>query len=342
MRKLEIMLLLIQKILLESNLKMIIELYRHGARREYVNINPIENYPNKNTGKGDITTNGIKSQYLLGKSIYENYPNFFNKEIISSEFEILSSGKNRTLTSAFSQMMGFYNFEKSEEQKIENDNREFYNPPFKNYEKKIKSEITLPKNLKIFPIRTFSKKNDIFFLVEENCPNFKKKQEIKMKKLFSENSDNFLFSYKILQKFLPSKKWVKKDNYDLESAFNICDYIITNIYNDPNFPFPKDILEHCNYIYFYTIFLYSNIGDMRKTYLHLLSSYILEKFKNKIISEKKIKKNFNENLKNNLKGVFISASDGNIGCLLMALNPNNLKCILNNYQEKFLGKKKKK
>lgn len=323
MKKFHIIFLLIQKILLNENLKMIIEIYRHGARREYVNINPIvESYPNKNTGKGDITNNGIKTHYLLGLSIYKNYKNFFGKEINNNNFEIISSGKNRTITSAISQMMGIYNYDKNN--KLENNDENFYNPPFKNYKKKIKEEIALPKNLKIFPIKNSIKKTDTFFIVEESCPNFRKKQNEKMQELFTKYSKEFEFSYKIIEKFMPAKKWIKKQNYDLKSSFSICDYIITNIYNDPNFPYPKIILEHCNYIYFFTIFLYSKIGEMRKTYLHELGVLILKRFRDKVKG------------KSELKGLFVSGSDSNIGCFLMALNPRNLDCILKDYREKFL------
>ena len=46
---------------------MVIELFRHGARRELIDYEGTKPFPDKNFGKGDLTIVGMKEHYLLGK-----------------------------------------------------------------------------------------------------------------------------------------------------------------------------------------------------------------------------------------------------------------------------------
>lgn len=67
-------------------------LTRHGAR-----------YPETHTDpslKSQLTNNGQRQLYLLGKYIRKTYENFFPKKYTYSDNRVLASGTDRTIVSA--------------------------------------------------------------------------------------------------------------------------------------------------------------------------------------------------------------------------------------------------
>ena len=94
-----------------DNLYFIFEHFRHGARSPCNGkfINNTDELGGKWQNYGSLTKVGIKQQYLLGIKHRKYYNNFISKEYNPKEIKIYCSNYNRTIMSAQSQLLGFYN-----------------------------------------------------------------------------------------------------------------------------------------------------------------------------------------------------------------------------------------
>ena len=143
-----------------NNLYFVFEHFRHGARStcngKFVNHKDELGGIWKNFGS--LTQVGIKQHYLLGKKLRKYYDNFISKEYNPNEIKIYSSNYNRTIMSAQSQLLGFYdNYDL--ESKIKNDD--------------IINEDNIQNNFElnniIPPILLFDNKYDITFTEKFRC-----------------------------------------------------------------------------------------------------------------------------------------------------------------------------
>ena len=57
----------------------------------------------------------------------------------------------------------------------------------------------------------------------------------------------------------------------------MCDYIITQFYNNNSFDYPEEILRRCHYIYTFKLLHFCDIGDGLKTYTNGLWEDIIKK-----------------------------------------------------------------
>lgn len=162
------------------------ELVRHGARtpnRDYFKDKIFEEL-----GYGKLTGNGQRQQFLLGYQLQVEYPEIFHKEFQSSDYLIYSSKKDRTIMSAYSQLMGLtYRHQNNDENLTGLGNYdEIYFPPFFTWDKKnfTNSNKPFPFDINIIPVQTLQNEDFTFMRdASKKCP--------KLKKFIKKNRDNF-------------------------------------------------------------------------------------------------------------------------------------------------------
>lgn len=306
----------------EKQLKLIISLFRHGARREWTEMKK-SSFPDPNLGIGDLTQVGEKAHYLLGKELKKTYKDFFPKTYNKLNFEIYSSYSNRTLTSAVSQMMGLFEIGDGEE--IENDIPKFYNPPFEQKIKRIENKNALPKKAQLIPNKTDM--DNIIFDTAGACPKLNKLEGKTSDKKNKNYSKDFKPLYKELQdNGYSSKEWFGVDEYDFSYANLICDWIFTRKFGIKDFIISDNLLEQCSYNLYLNDFARFDDPRVLKTTNHKLLELMLEKLE-------MFKKNKNENI--DLRAVFMSGHDDNVASFLLLLKPKNAQCLLDQYKRKF-------
>ena len=100
-------LLIAMQAMAEEQMAFVFEIIRHGARNTL-----IEPYTDGFTvGIGQLTPQGMRQRYLMGRYARERYTNQY--KLLSSEFTpgevyVQSTDVNRTIQSGYSELMGLY------------------------------------------------------------------------------------------------------------------------------------------------------------------------------------------------------------------------------------------
>ena len=93
----------------EDELLFVVEIVRHGARSEIAVMSFYEDitWPE---GPGQLTSSGMREHYLLGKALRKEYVDggLLSGNFTPEELYIRSTDVNRTIMSAYSQLMGFF------------------------------------------------------------------------------------------------------------------------------------------------------------------------------------------------------------------------------------------
>ena len=131
-----------QKLKPEPKVVKIVEFFRHGARYPISNILG-EKSIEKNGSM--LTANGMSQHQDLGKKVKESYPHLFSKEYDHNQIYVVSSHTQRTVESALSHLMGFFDLKSG--LRITNNNKKFTKSPFNNISEK-KFERKLEKKSK--------------------------------------------------------------------------------------------------------------------------------------------------------------------------------------------------
>ena len=222
-----------------NNLFFIFEHFRHGARSPCTR--PLYNGKDllgaKWSAVGELSEVGRKQHYLLGTKNRKRYNGFIKEKFDPQEILIFSTHFNRTIMSAMSHLLGFYNKIKisddfSFDVTIDND---------------IYSEI---KNI-IPPIHLFEKKNDEFdndefvptFKTHFNCPY--------MHEMFIKNLKNKKHKiYELLRKFNKEYYKIIKKEYGITNTTkytglsDFCDAIICDYFHKDNIKFLNQFIIH--------------------------------------------------------------------------------------------------
>lgn len=251
----------IQNILLfkeesDDKLLFVLEHFRHGARGPYKSFD-YDNWEDlfdvKWNGSGELTSLGMRMHYLLGVAFRNKYKDFISNEYNPNEIFVISTDLNRTIMSAYSNLLGtFYNSTKTK--KMEIDDKFILN---KNYSEKIKNTSYEFKN-DVFPVHFFKEKDLSYQLYRtEICPGF----ETFLNKI--KNSENLQNMYKdtfkqtnerfgkYLTKYIDQEIIDKQDYYSYYKKMkNICDTFIADYFDNRNIKdFEginlKDFNEHC-------------------------------------------------------------------------------------------------
>ena len=113
-----------------DNLYFVLEHFRHGARSPTNGLNKenVDLFGTQWKGNGELTTNGMIQQYILGLNNKKKYGDFYNTNYDPKEILVYSTNVNRTITSAQVQLSGMYSDVDIDIKSTENDPRK--KPPF--------------------------------------------------------------------------------------------------------------------------------------------------------------------------------------------------------------------
>eukprot|EP00871_Galdieria_phlegrea_P004251 jgi/Galph1/4827/GphlegSOOS_G3493.1 len=98
----------------QAQLLMVIELCRHGDRSP-LNTYPYDPLPYSQwqAGAGQLTAQGMRAHYELGRQLRERYTSsgFLSKNFSVNELKVISSDTDRTLMSAYCQLAGLFPYD---------------------------------------------------------------------------------------------------------------------------------------------------------------------------------------------------------------------------------------
>lgn len=227
----------------DTDLLFVWEHARHGARGPYIKVDPktgLDMMGEKWVGSGEITSVGMRANYLLGVSTKKKYSSFLSSQFNPNEILIISTEVNRTLVSAYSNLQGMFN--SSTAPKLTPTQISRATSLNTNYTTEInrkKSQIQndmVQGGIDLFPVHIFNKKAYQFGLYDESvCPGVSKyneenKKSKKVVALFEEISKVTNDTYgKEIFKFLDISG-VDKPNYlwNISNLFPICDTFIAD------------------------------------------------------------------------------------------------------------------
>ncbi len=228
--------------------------FRHGARAPVsLDENNYDLFKQKWLYPGELTVVGQRMHYLLGRHNHERYinqMNFLSKNLNSNEIYILSTNFNRTIQSALAQFQGLYYLNSSFNDRINDNQKNFSNPPI-NITKDIQNEINklnlinsaLPQFLQTIPIHIINNTEhemeiyDVSYCVDKVIEYANINFESDLFKNFTNDFNN-----KFSKSF--NKLLNQIGNYSIPYIIDLCDQFISDIYDGRNL----------NYLeYFYNI-----------------------------------------------------------------------------------------
>ena len=228
--------------------------FRHGAREQVsLDENNYDLFKQKWLYPGELTVVGQRMHYLLGRHNHERYinqMNFLSKNLNSNEIYILSTNFNRTIQSALAQFQGLYYLNSSFNDRINDNQKNFSNPPI-NITKDIQNEINklnlinsaLPQFLQTIPIHIINNTEhemeiyDVSYCVDKVIEYANINFESDLFKNFTNDFNN-----KFSKSF--NKLLNQIGNYSIPYIIDLCDQFISDIYDGRNL----------NYLeYFYNI-----------------------------------------------------------------------------------------
>ena len=165
--------------LINTKLLFVFEHFRHGARGPWENVNistGIDILNEKWNGIGELTGAGMRMHYLGGYADKKRYENFINlTKYNKNEFMIFSTLMNRTITSAYSHLIGMYSVNTGK--KLNNEQKNFAKVPYWEYAGDIEQKInelndySIEEGLTLFPINVINPKDRLIRLDKKNvCP----------------------------------------------------------------------------------------------------------------------------------------------------------------------------
>jgi len=300
-----------------------VEFFRHGARAPIVNFEE-----NKNlyflTGKHQLTINGLRQHFLLGKWIKKRYMNdennkFLNENSISRDIKVFSSPYQRTIFSAASHILGLssnamikVNYDGNEELKT-NDTPPIFNFELSQSLNEISINVIHPDKDNVFNAINCRRKNSKLSLMDETNLEISKNP-----KLFSlsyqalNNTINDILSN--YGKFFKNNSPFNSSNkYTEETLRNLVDFIDQYSYHMMKAPELKK----------------ETIINMKKS---MLNKYYNQRLINNDINKFSVSKMFREVIslfesaisgKNKVKFVIFSGHDDNIMNILSNLLDKN-------------------
>ena len=219
-----------------DNLYFIFEHFRHGARSpcngEF--INNTDDLGGKWQNYGFLSKVGIKQHYTLGQLNRKRYNNFISNTYNSKEIKVFCSNYNRTMMSAQSQLLGFYNSYNYNDIKITDD---------------IISEELMKNKMNITsiipPVNLIEEQNnikynkyDIIFSEKFRCPIHKQmiqkniKEINKLETFHKLNSIQAKFNRKYSDIFIKEFNMRKNYTHNYTGMYTFCDIYICHYFDD--------------------------------------------------------------------------------------------------------------
>lgn len=314
--------------------KMLIEIFRHGAR------NPIEDiaFFHLRQGKeylGDLTITGIRQHFNLGRLVYKKYKEFFQQDIYGNPHavEFYSSDRQRTVASLESHLSGL--FEANSEPKLETSGlSQLWTPPSVSVAdagdssaqkfQSIGDSRAVPSK-SIWPIRMDYKETGFYFLANHTCP-------VAVAKYDDFNRSRVKDYLPIFQ---PTLDLLAAHGYDTRKMFpgeqllmnyaSLASHIITEFWNKPNATLDYNLLLHTQILESVLLKVLT-----RDELVHKLTTYKMFRRISANLSDLSGGRDYK-------KLLVFSGHDDNINILLTELlNPKSLQCVVDNYRDVLL------
>lgn len=299
----------------DTELQLVIELFRHGARRELsVLPRPSTQFPDPNTGLGDLTNTGYRAHYLLGRSIREKYADFLPEVFSQDQFTVYESNLNRTIESANSHLLGLFGLDKGEP--LEFDNKDFYQPPIKDFNVSFDSKTSLPNGVQLIPSGVGYQNHNWVFGCDSDCPALSPKLTAQALEIQNKFNSTFAPLYEtLINNNYDPRYYFGKPYYYIKDAHDMCDYIYSHIWNEPT-KYDPLLKTQCEYLLAFDLFVIFSVAETRAVYLHNMLNIIKKALKDK-----------SENNLNHLKMILLSGHDSNVAAFINLFKPDNYLCI---------------
>lgn len=314
---------------------MLVELNRHGARAPITKLTDVIQVEwLQKTQRGELTPVGERQRYLLGKNLFYKYPGLFKDGLSKDEYYVRSTYYNRTIASAFSQIMGIMN---GSTHAFTNHSLVFGNeddrlkppqPLLFNISQEIDFDTPVKKGFVPFPIHSELGKADLLLQTDYvSCPNNAEDVDQLFKELGTELLGNENMT-SIIEEAI-KVYGIEKETKDWERNFDLCynfgDFVIQDYLNNPNPRIKQDshLYKKLSRCYFLGISGYSMPESVYKSSQSELLKQIISYFQKKISS-------FGGNGYNyTAKYMQFSAHDDTLAGHLNYLGVLNFTCLLN-------------
>jgi hypothetical protein len=281
-------------------------------------------YPDPQWGVLDLTIVGMREHYNLGRQIKKAYPDLIPSSFDHSKIHLIASSTNRTILSVESQLLGM--FDLGSGGKIDFNNKDYYQPPISGFDIPYEDgDSGLPKLFNSVPIKNPSLEHNYIFSSgsAQICPVFGLKMKDLRLKMIDKYEKEFLELYDLLtSNGYDSKSFGKKDKYTYDLALNVCDYIISNTWNNPNFTVQKLLLDMCQAMVTFDLFGYFFTEEAQITFTSKLNERILKAFED-----------YTKGVGSKVSLVMFSGHDTSITAFLNNFFPENSQCILDAYRK---------
>ena len=336
MKKTGVLLFIISSLLLASckpELKMVIEIFRHGARA------PLGYDPwNVWNQSGELTANGLRQHFNLGLEVKKRYSHLLPSQYDPRLIKVQSTPLNRTLQSVYSQLYAIFSATNQQNYpKLEDGfNLSLASPPLSNisFNHSKLSLSALPQNHNPFPVHTTELRDNHLLLpyLREVCPYVDVLIKKQHKALFSNQYAEFLSMALPWVKKAVENKWIASNDSTsreaLLQASVLYDTLIADYTEGLPIPFQPGSEEWLAYEYLYLginqILYFSNPLHLQIANANFFN-YLLDTFDRKTSN------------RTDLRFVFLSAHDTNLLAILSILNQTHFACFSERYKNKNLN-----
>ena len=310
----------ISSLLVRSELLMVVEVFRHGARGPlYENLD----YSNW-SAPGLLTAVGMRQHFLLGDALRTRYiknQSFLSSSYNHTELYIRSTDVDRTIESAQAHLLGLYPFGTGPNLSY-NYPAERAFPPYHNITFPVEElgNAALPHNYQPTPIHVVESENDFLLRGMDICPLWSRiKEEQSNTEFWANFTQEMAPTLRNLGRVLGLKK-----TPTINAAEDIIDTLYSDIYD--NRPLPANFTEELwrNLTYLLEMkYQYVYLGN--ETQRRLLASPFLNNV-NALFAQKLAGNN-------SQKYVMYSAHDSTVGPFMSALNFSSYRCVQKRFNE---------
>ena len=309
----------------KEEVKMVLQLFRHGAR------NPITPMPtfeiiSKRESYKDLTTTGMRNLFNLGKLLRLKYPTLFSQAFNYNDIEIVGSSNKRTTVSVISHLQGIYEGE-DQIDLITPDSKQNWIPPNSSVDGGAMGKTALPGKVNFFAMDIMDQEHNFVFKGNSVCSGIKDQYQQKVKEINTSLDSTFSATYAVYEKnkYLPDALFEDK-KWSYQNALELGDTLLSKIYNDFEFSWNYELLLHTNILH--------TIGESIKggeVELNKVANFKL--FEDWLGRIEMLENHLNGSTEGKLrKAVLYSAHDSNITLALSSLfNGENVKCMLKLY-----------
>lgn len=147
---------------------MVIEYCRHGARGSLADLHDGSQWIKK-WGVEQLTGNGMRMQYYLGKAMRTKYPAIFDSTFSVNHMEAYATNFNRTIASGLSQFTGLFDMFKGPEVPFSHDDKRLQPPVQLTVNTDVGFKTALPQGYTPIPITSKLNQRKMQ-IIRDDCP----------------------------------------------------------------------------------------------------------------------------------------------------------------------------